>query len=591
MSISPDCNYRGDAMSITNKLNQIKNAIYGKEVRGAIHDAIKECYDDASVNHDNANMEVKMARGTHNTLNDRLDKSDEIQAQTNAQLSNVAWKTENTMLTQPVFTTTTKNNLIHILCGIDSLTHGAGGTSYVDSFRPRIQGEYGVGGIGYLPLDNGAIAEFGGWNFSGMTSLMAIGGDVEPACYSLDRRGLYNDNATNGHIWVYLQNKNFTHVKLLYLIQPGGGSFTVGYGDVQSSLHQTINTSGAAVDLGVLTLEDNVSPHNGQLIINNINGKVCVFGYYLYNDEGIVLSKVGQGGEKLSNQNLLNKDFQSKWLDVLNIDYFLFNGGMNDRNDLTSDQYKNTLSSYLQPYKDKKVNIIVVRPNGASGDTKLAQFEEKIIEYCKENQVSYFNDNYVLGGSYDVANSLGYMADGVHPNQVGNQKRSNAYLGYFGCGLVGNNASLDKVSSTTTNDFVYTTELTPKNLTIKHGDEATIYNLGLINDYPAGMCKLVISANRYGTSSVCEKEYYFSIANHTTMNAVTTVSDVRVIENFETRAGDQVKPDMTLKVELIDNKAKITLSPNTSTSDMSFVVKGEVVLPTLSVKGQSVFEN
>ena len=87
MSISPDCNYRGDAMSITNKLNQIKNAIYGKEVRGAIHDAIKQVYDDASVNHDNANMEVKLARGTHTTLNDRLDKSDEIQAQTNAQLS------------------------------------------------------------------------------------------------------------------------------------------------------------------------------------------------------------------------------------------------------------------------------------------------------------------------------------------------------------------------------------------------------------------------------------------------------------------------------------------------------------------------
>lgn len=74
-------------MSITNELNQIKNAIYGKEVRGAIHDAIKECYDDASVDHDNANMEVKMARGTHNTLNDRLDNVDEIQTQTNAQLS------------------------------------------------------------------------------------------------------------------------------------------------------------------------------------------------------------------------------------------------------------------------------------------------------------------------------------------------------------------------------------------------------------------------------------------------------------------------------------------------------------------------
>lgn len=81
-------------MSITNKLNQIKNAIYGKEVRGAIHDAIKQVYDDATVNHDNANMEVKMARGTHNTLNDRLNKTDEIQAQTNARLSQKADKSE-----------------------------------------------------------------------------------------------------------------------------------------------------------------------------------------------------------------------------------------------------------------------------------------------------------------------------------------------------------------------------------------------------------------------------------------------------------------------------------------------------------------
>ena len=73
--------------NITNYLNKIKTAVYGKDVRGAIHDAIKQVYDDASVNHDNANMEVKMARGTHNTLNDRLDNVDEIQTQTNAQLS------------------------------------------------------------------------------------------------------------------------------------------------------------------------------------------------------------------------------------------------------------------------------------------------------------------------------------------------------------------------------------------------------------------------------------------------------------------------------------------------------------------------
>lgn len=79
--------------NITNFLNKIKTAVHGKDVRGAIHDAIKQVYDDASVEHDNANMEVKLARGTHNTLNDRLDNVDEIQAQTNAQLSNLDLKT------------------------------------------------------------------------------------------------------------------------------------------------------------------------------------------------------------------------------------------------------------------------------------------------------------------------------------------------------------------------------------------------------------------------------------------------------------------------------------------------------------------
>lgn len=76
-------------MSISNHLNKIKNAVFGKDVRGAIHDAIKQCYDDASINHDNANMEVKLARGTHDTLNDRLNKSDQTLAQTNAQLSEI----------------------------------------------------------------------------------------------------------------------------------------------------------------------------------------------------------------------------------------------------------------------------------------------------------------------------------------------------------------------------------------------------------------------------------------------------------------------------------------------------------------------
>ena len=130
--ISPDCNYRGDAMSITNKLNQIKNAIYGKEVRGAIHDAIKQVYDDASVNHDNANMEVRMARGTHNTLNDRLDNVDEIQAQTNAQLSqkiNVEKNRIDSLTTLAEGSTTGDAELMDIRIGANGFIYNNSGTA------------------------------------------------------------------------------------------------------------------------------------------------------------------------------------------------------------------------------------------------------------------------------------------------------------------------------------------------------------------------------------------------------------------------------------------------------------------------------
>lgn len=76
--------------NIQNYLNQIKTAVFGKDVRESIHDAIKQCYDDASINHDNANMEVKLARGSHNTLNDRLDENEKNQENLSSQLDNIA---------------------------------------------------------------------------------------------------------------------------------------------------------------------------------------------------------------------------------------------------------------------------------------------------------------------------------------------------------------------------------------------------------------------------------------------------------------------------------------------------------------------
>ena len=58
--------------NIKTHLNNIKDALYGKDVRNSIHDAIEQCYTDASIN-GNANMEVTQARGEYETLGERLD--------------------------------------------------------------------------------------------------------------------------------------------------------------------------------------------------------------------------------------------------------------------------------------------------------------------------------------------------------------------------------------------------------------------------------------------------------------------------------------------------------------------------------------
>ena len=63
--------------NITELVKNIRNAILGEDVRESIAASIEQCYEDASKS-GNANMEVTEARGSFDTLNKRLNNSDNI---------------------------------------------------------------------------------------------------------------------------------------------------------------------------------------------------------------------------------------------------------------------------------------------------------------------------------------------------------------------------------------------------------------------------------------------------------------------------------------------------------------------------------
>ncbi|HEL2203033.1 TPA: hypothetical protein TZE22_000320 [Streptococcus suis] len=71
-------------MGIDNHLKVIKEGVFGRDVRQAIHDGIQQAYDDATAN-GNANMEVAKARATFETLAGRLaSMSDKLDDKANA---------------------------------------------------------------------------------------------------------------------------------------------------------------------------------------------------------------------------------------------------------------------------------------------------------------------------------------------------------------------------------------------------------------------------------------------------------------------------------------------------------------------------
>ena len=126
-------------MSIQEHLDKIRNAIYGREVRESIAKGIETAYDDASEK-DNANMEVKIARGTHPTLRDRLNEVDNTQQQTDSKVE-IERQRINLLSKLEEGSTTGDAELMDIRIGIDGTVYETAGEAVRNVLTPFMANE------------------------------------------------------------------------------------------------------------------------------------------------------------------------------------------------------------------------------------------------------------------------------------------------------------------------------------------------------------------------------------------------------------------------------------------------------------------
>ena len=479
-------------------------------------------------------------------------------------------------------------NYIHIMAGMDSLTNGAGGSSWCNYFRNKAFAQLGCGGLGYIGLDNNTIGDFGSWE----TTAPSLYNNITYEPYSFDRKGIVmnSDHSLN----LNFTNKDFDNCKIIYLKHPNGGSFDYKW-VVSGATTYKCNTNSATYDLGVVELNGNSAGANGKIVINNItNGEVVIFGVLCTsNNGGLLFSKIGKGGEPFKNHANLNSEFREKWLDILKPDYFLFNGGTNDEKTVQANEYGQLVEKYIRSFLNKDIKVTLITPNNMINLTYLPSYAPVLQQYAQNNKCSYISHAEVLG-SYESAYARGLQLDGCHPNNFGNELIASYWLNRFGLSSLVEGKPFNRIWATSSTGKQYYANLTDKALKISANTTETIYNLGFLNGYTGGVLKLLIHGQN-GKNNII-KEIYLSFANNTIANQCTWVSDI-TSNILYSRKDDNIKVmDFTVTAELLENKLAIKLTPGIVHStqgnkDMYFTIKGEISCAYVGAIGQLVFEN
>ncbi|MCV4233322.1 GDSL-type esterase/lipase family protein [Virgibacillus sp. LDC1] len=341
---------------------------------------------------------------------------------------------------------------LNIVCATDSLSAGAGGTGPIDFFRPKILQVLGDGGVGFIAANNSAVvAEGGSLGASGATQ--KTNATFDPSTDDKYSPNLYSMvfTGTGGYANISDKNHVFTKAKVLYLQQPGGGTFK--WGDAAFAAgRMDINTDGTKEVKFVEHTGTFPTQFGNTVQVGSVTGPVQVMGVDLRNGaSGARVHRLAQGGTQTRQVAQLDGSMYTTVLKSIGCDLYILNTGMNDSGTSaipaeTVDADIRTILGWVRA-ANPNTAILLVMPNETADSNRnnlLETYRLKILKIALDYDALIFDTRWVIG-NYSQAQANGLMNDSIHPHPT----KANPLIGEALFNFIGgsNLANIEKMLS------------------------------------------------------------------------------------------------------------------------------------------------
>lgn len=304
--------------------------------------------------------------------------------------------------------------------GFDSLTEGTP-TSYTQGVTDLV-GHEAATRAKFATLIDTSVS-----NLVGLTNISAVGDrSVAPRTYSWDGRGLYAAAAVGG-MFRFLPlvsagvQMEWAKCRLFYLRQPGGGTFDFRQysGDGTSGPITSVNTAGT-LSIEYIEITKKQGCTQAYVEASNVTGAVAFFALlFMQTTDDSFSAMQAEGGTSVQEWARLDPTMQRRWLELLDLDCYLLNGGTNDAAGRTAAQFEADLRAIVTNMQaaPNPPHVIVVEPTQAStyAANNAKDYAAVYRRVASDLKCGFWSMQRVLGSYATAAAGLGMEADGIHP--------------------------------------------------------------------------------------------------------------------------------------------------------------------------------